>query len=151
MPFSLTDTAKHLPALVFLSLILLTLGACTVLQSAPLLAKMAVQQATLRYIEASPQAQTTQRALQTVRFAKDAKTWVDTDYVTVPALATAAKDRLAQLDLSPSDRLLARQLVDTIELELQQRLGQQGLSPDARVTVNQVLEWVIEAANVYHL
>lgn len=133
-----------------LALAVLALAGCSILQSTPLVAKIAVQHATLRLIENQPEAQVVQKARNVVQFAKDAKQWAFApDTVTVPQLAQAARQRLAQLDLTPSERLLANDLVSLIEQELKQRLGQQGLSEDARVTVNQVLTWVIEAADVY--
>lgn len=142
-------TTKTLTALLIGLAVLFTAG-CAALQSAPLVAKIAVQQATLRLIETQPEAQVVQKAHKVAQFAKAAKQWALTpDTVTVPQLAEAARERLQQLDLTPSERLLANDLVALIEQELRQRLGQQGLSEDARVTVNQVLTWVIEAADVY--
>jgi len=64
-------------------------------------------------------------------------------------LAGAISARLAEINLSPSDRVLAAALVDAVVTEIDLRVGEGLLSPDERVTVSQVLDWVIDATEFY--
>lgn len=80
--------------------------------------------------------------------AESAKAIVSGEAVTLPALQEAISTELAGLDLSPADRMLADVLVSAIAEELQLRIGEGILSPEQKVQVSEVLQWVVDAATL---
>lgn len=84
-----------------------------------------------------------------VAVAKDAKTWIDFDGVTINELADKARQRLAQSDRELSEKAGLTLLLNRAEALLKKRISEGVLDPNAKVTVNAVLDWVIDAASVY--
>lgn len=70
------------------------------------------------------------------------------EQATLQILDAALVEQLAKLNLSESDRFLARNLADLIEQELQQRIGKGSFDPKIRVQVLTVLDWISEAADL---
>lgn len=66
--------------------------------------KLAVQVATMKVIEAGSDAH--DRAVTTRSIVAEAKTWLDSDAVTVDLLHEKVTARIAKLNLAPSDKLL---------------------------------------------
>lgn len=126
----------------------LLLSGCASLQSAPGQSRLVVQLATMKVIEADRD-HTQARALAVKRLAGEAQRFFDTDHVTVGLLADSVAARLAGLDLSPSDRVLAIALVGTVVGELDARVGDGLLSADQKFTASQVLGWVEQTASLY--
>lgn len=110
--------------------------------------KIVVQLGTMKAIEADKD-HAGERALKVREIAKEAKTFLDGNDVSVSMLAGAVSARLAGIDLAPSDRVLAAALVDAVVSEIDVRVGEGLLSPDERMTVSQVLDWVIDATEFY--
>lgn len=77
------------------------------------------------------------------------KSVAESDATTVGALQTLASARIAQLNLRPSDVLLATALVNVLVAELQDKVSAGVLSDADRVLLGKVLGTVIATANVY--
>jgi hypothetical protein len=123
---------------------------CETLEKSPGTASLVVQYATAKVIEAGKTTEErAERAARIKAIAADAKTWFDGDDVTVGVLQAAAQARIAKLDLSPADRMLANGLVQVVVEELQKKVGEGVLSPEQKLTVSQVLGWIAGAADLY--
>lgn len=117
----------------------LQLAGCGTLERHENTARLAVTYATLKGVE---------KGLDPVRtraVAESAKAIVSGEAVTLVGLQEAISTELAGLELSPADRMLANALISAIAQELQLRIGTGVLSPDQRVQVGEVLQWVIDA------
>jgi hypothetical protein len=125
----------------------LSMTGCATLQNNSGSARLVVSYATLKVIEAgkSSEAQA-ERALNIRRIASDAKSFLDLESVSLEFLQSSVRARLADLDLSPADRMLADGLVNLIVQELQLKVDSGVLSDDQRYRVSTVLGWVIDAA-----
>jgi hypothetical protein len=124
----------------------LSMTGCATLQNNSGSARLVVSYATLKVIEAgkSSEAQA-ERALNIRRIASDAKSFLDLESVSLEFLQSSVRARLADLDLSPADRMLADGLVNLIVQELQLKVDSGVLSDDQRYRVSTVLGWVIDA------
>jgi hypothetical protein len=123
---------------------------CETLEKSPNTASLVVQYATAKVIEAGKTAdERSARAVRIKSIATEAKTWFDGDDVTVGLLQAAAQARLAKLNLGPADLLLANGLVGVVVEELQKKVGEGVLSPEQKMTVSQVLAWIVGAADLY--
>lgn len=111
--------------------------------------KLVVQIATMKVIEAQGSAHYQERAANVIKIGTDAKTWLDTNGVTLGFLRAAVEARIAKLNLAPSDQLLAGVLVDAAIAELQKKVGDGVIDPQKLYYVNQVLDWAIQAARFY--
>jgi len=111
--------------------------------------KLVVQIATMKVIEARGSAHYQERAANVIKIGTDAKTWLDTNGVTLGFLRAAVEARIAKLNLAPSDQLLAGVLVDAAIAELQKKVGDGVIDPQKLYYVNQVLDWAIQAARFY--
>lgn len=117
----------------------LQLAGCSTIERHENTARLAVTYATLKGVE---------KGLDPVRtraVAESAKAIVSGEAVTLTGLQEAIAAELAGLELSPADRMLANVLVSAIAQELQLRIGTGVLSPEQKVEVGQVLQWVIDA------
>lgn len=117
----------------------LYLAGCSTIERHENTARLAVTYATLKGVE---------KGLDPVRtraVAESAKAIVSGEAVTLAGLKEAISAELAGLDLSPADRFLADALVSAIAQELQLRIGTGVLSPEQKVQVSEVLQWVIDA------
>lgn len=117
----------------------LQLMGCGTLERHENTARLAVTYATLKGIE---------KGLDPVRtqaVAESAKAIVAGEAVTLVGLQEAISTELAGLELSLADRVLADALVSAIAQELQLRIGTGVLSPEQKVEVGEVLQWVIDA------
>lgn len=77
------------------------------------------------------------------------KAVAESDATTVGALQTLANARIAQLNLQPSDVLLATALVNVLVSELQDKVSAGLLSDADKVLLGKILATVISTANVY--
>lgn len=77
------------------------------------------------------------------------KAVAESDATTIGALQTLASARIAQLNLQPSDVLLATALVNVLVAELQDKVSTGMLSDADRILLGKVLGTVISTANVY--
>lgn len=133
---------------LLLTISLLFNSGCTALTQSSATAKLAVEYATLKVIENSaPEARAARRA-KINQIAKDAKTFVSGQSVTLALLDAAIRKNVDFSKLSPADALLANALIDAVIQELQTRVGTGLLDPAQVLAVNAVLDWVIEATAV---
>lgn len=113
-------------------------------------AKLVVQVATMKYIEREDlPAERAARAAKITRGADEVSVMLDMEGVTVADLRAKALERIAAADLEVSDKLVLTALVDMINDELDEEIGDGVISPDQRVTVNVVFSWVKQAASFY--
>lgn len=129
-------------------LIPLALVACASFQQNLGSEKIVVQYATMKFIEAD-KANLPERAAKIREVASEAKTFFDSSTATVPLLEQAVRDRIAPLQLSPADRVLATALIDTVVTELQTRVGKGLVPPDQVYQVSTVLGWIMDATEFY--
>lgn len=117
----------------------LQLAGCGTLERHENTARLAITYATLKGVE---------KGLDPVRtraVAESAKAIASGEAVTLAGLQEAISTELAGLHLTVADRFLADALVSAIAQELQLRIGTGVLSPEQKVEVSQVLQWVIDA------
>lgn len=112
-----------------------------------LVEKLAVQVAVMKYIEGeADRAGAAERVISAV---EDAVIFMDSDGVSIALLKERAMKRLLERGLSPSDYLIASAIIEAVDIELKDRVGDGILDAEKRVTVNLVLGWVAQAASVY--
>jgi len=128
---------------IALFLMVLTLTGC---ESMPQ-QKLIVQVSAMKYIEDGEDR--AGRAAAVIEEVQRAKVLIDFDGVTLDQIKGAVLDRLKERSLNPSDMLLAMAIVDMASAELDVKLGAGILSPEQKVTVNEVLGWVEQAASFY--
>lgn len=109
--------------------------------------KIAIQQATMRYIEDG--AGRAERADRIVKAVQDARIMLDMEGVRLADLQAAMMARITKADLEPSDRALLLALADVAVSAVNVEIGDGVLSPEKRVRVNAVLAWVEQAASFY--
>lgn len=121
---------------------------CTIFQNVDQ-AKLVTQVAVLKVIEAQGPAHYQERAANVARIATEAKTWLDTNGVTLAFLRAAVEARVAKMNLALSDQVLVGVLLDATIAELQKKVGDGAIDPQKLYYVNQVLDWTIQAAHMY--
>ncbi len=84
-----------------------------------------------------------------VDIATQVKAIADSDSTTIGALQQLANARIAQLNLEPSDTLLATALVDMLVAGLQDKVGNGLLNDADKLILGKILSTVIAAASVY--
>lgn len=94
-----------------------------------------------------------QRAERILDVASDARTWLTTGGVNLGDLRAALDQRLDELQLQPSDRILANMLIDQVMIGLNDRIVngvKMPVPPEEFVyQVNTVLDWIESAAKFY--
>jgi hypothetical protein len=88
-------------------------------------------------------------ARHVVDVATQVKAIAESDSTTVGALQAVADARIAQLNLEPSDQLLATALVHMLVAELQGKIGDGLLNDTDKLILGRILGTVIVTANVY--
>jgi hypothetical protein len=115
--------------------------------------KLIVQIATMKVIEVGDTAeQRHERAERIISVASDARTWLNSG-VNLGDLRFKLDERLGELDMQPSDRILASMLIDQVLIGLNERVVndvKMPVPPEEFVyQVNSVLAWVEGAARLY--
>ena len=145
------------PAMIVAGLILLVAGvlSVTACKTAPtegqqLAAHVAVSYATAKFVEkAGDGTAQAARAARVVQVLDAVQGLADGDSsVTVDVLRVFVIQRLP-VDLSPADRTLAGVLIDAAAAELKKRIGDGLVSPDAKLQVKEVLQWIREGAETF--
>lgn len=127
--------------LSFCAVTALLLVGCATLQENQASAKLVVQVATIKYVDGDDGKRA--RLLEAV---DDARTIASTAS-SLDAVDSVIRQRVTESpDLDAADKLLAFGLLDVIKAELQKRFDDDLLDPEQLVAVNQVLDWVAEAA-----
>lgn len=89
------------------------------------------------------------KAQRVKAIAEDAKSFFAGEGLTVEELAQAARGRIAELHLETSDLIAANALVNAAVEYLNKQITDGVISPEKRTTVNQLLDWIIQAAELY--
>lgn len=133
---------------IFAIVLIGKISGCASIQKNVDQSKLIVQAGTMKVIEADID-NAAERAAKVKAVASEGQRFLDGTDVSVPLLAAAINARLAELNLQPSDRLLAAALVDAVVAELNTRVGDGLLSAEQKYTVSQVLGWIEQAASFY--
>jgi hypothetical protein len=123
-------------------LVLVFLVGCSILDNHQASAKLAIQYATLKYVDGD-QAKG-DRVLAVVANARE----LSATATTLDALHEAVRQSISWDKLDDADKLLASNLLDMIRDELQARFDSDLLEPEQVVAVHRVLDWVEEAAQL---
>lgn len=127
---------------------LLSIGGCATLQQHSAAVSLIVSQATMRYIEHAPVTQRAATAARVLDIAHQIEAVSSGTPVTIAQLASLAVAAIPS-NLAPSDRALALSIVQIAAQELQLKVGENVLSADQLVTVNEVVDAVAAAASIY--
>lgn len=106
-----------------------------------------VEAATVLLLEQS--SQPAKRAAEVVESIDRLQTLLTDQSTTVGDLRSALLKRVAERDLSPGEKALALQIVGRIAENVELKVGKGLLSPDAIVSINQVLGWAENMAALY--
>ena len=94
-----------------------------------------------------------ERAERIVAFTSDARTWLNTEQVGYDQLRTSLVNRLNDMNLAPSDRILATLVIDSVMASLKERVIDGIKLPvppeQFKYQVNTVLDWAEEFAQSY--
>jgi hypothetical protein len=135
--------------LFVLAAICLTLNGCQTLRDPnnTAIIQLTTQVAVGKFIESkTDRVGTAQRVIDV---ASQVKAIAESDATTVGALQVMASARIAQLNLEPSDVLLATALVNVLVSELQNKVGDGLLNDTDKVLLGKILGTVINTASVY--
>lgn len=136
-------------ALVLAFALVLTSCATTPSPQVELASQVAIQLATGKFIESS--SNPAARAERVAQIATQVKALAAGDTSTVDALNEYVENALASANvhLEPSDRILINTLVAAVVDELHRRVSNGVLSDKDKLIVSHVLDWIIEASEVY--
>lgn len=123
-------------------LVLVFLVGCSVLDQHQATAKLAIQYATMKYIDSDEDKR--ERVQKVVANARE----LAATATTLDALDQAVRQSIDWSKLDDADKLLATNLLDMIREELRAKFGDGVLNPDQVVGVNKVLDWIDEAAQL---
>lgn len=110
-------------------------------------ARIAVEGGTVALIERS--SDKAAKAAQVLEYTAKAKTLLLDTGTTVGALRAALLQRVAERNLSPGEKLLALETINTVSDYVEQRIGAGVLNADGVLAVNTVLGWVESTAKLY--
>jgi hypothetical protein len=131
---------NYMTWLVFMVFVLLV-GCATIPDSFG--AKVAVQQGTLRAIQEDPEK--ARRALEIVEKVRPS---VDEDSVTVGLLVEYTRAQINWTKLTMADAQLLHMLLDYMQEELSTRIGAGILDAEQKASIERVLDWVQESAEL---
>ena len=131
------DIARYAAVLVLVFLV-----GCSMLDKHQASAKLAIQYATIKYIDGSDD-----KRERTLKVTANARELAATG-ATLDAIDQAIRDSIDWNKLDDADKLLANALLDIVGEELKARIGEGTLDPDQVLAVEAVLGWIEEAANL---
>ena len=131
------DVAKYAMVLVLVFLV-----GCSILDKHQASAKLAVQYATMKYIDGDAD-----KRDRTLKVTANARELAATG-ATLDAIHLAIRDSIDWNKLDDADKLLAVNLLNMVRDELKARFGDGVLDPDQVLAVNAVLDWIDEAATL---
>lgn len=129
-------------------LLVAALTGCAALSEHSAAVALIVGQATGRYIESYPRERRAEVAARVTRIASDIEAVASGKPVTIAELAALAVAAIPS-NLEPSDRALAMAIIQVAAQELQNKIGENVLTPEQTVTVKEVVEAVKLAASSY--
>lgn len=109
--------------------------------------RLGVQAATMVLIERS--SDSTAKAQSIIATVDKTRTVLDLADVSAADIRVALLARVAERELSPLEKLAALEFINAVADEVERRLGAGVLTPEQRVSVNTVLDWVELAASAY--
>jgi hypothetical protein len=125
----------------------LGLSACTLNPDNERRDRLGVQATTMALIERADSPAAKAEAVR--ESVAKARTLLDMADVSVADIRVALLARVAERDLSPLEKLAALEVINAVSDGVELRLGAGQLSPEERVSVNTVLDWVEGAAALY--
>lgn len=135
-------------ALIVIAAVLSMTG-CATFKDHETTTKLAVNYATMKYIEkAGDSASQVARAVRVRNVATQLLAVAGSDSITIALLKTAAMSQLPP-GLTPADRALASALIDAAVDELLKKIGDGVLTSDAVLQVKTVIGWIVEATAYY--
>lgn len=136
----------RLAAVLSLCMTLAWLAGCSLLQDRDARLQLAVSYATLKTIDRSSSIS----AQDVIEGVARARAVVERDQdVTIGLLASQVRQTIRWDRLDAADRLLLDAVLLEAEAELARRIGEGVLSPDDRVAVLTLLDWISSAAALY--
>ena len=120
------------------------LAGCALLQSVDehqFAAKLTVQQAALRVIDEDPE-----KALRVLEISGQVRGMVAVDDATVDLLDQFIRAQVDWAKLDIADAQLLMMLLDELRTQLAERMGDGLLSPEQKVSISRVIDWVEESA-----
>ena len=139
---------KLLSTLLISLLVMIMLTHCATFTANLNTEKLLTQYAVMKVVEAD-KANILTRAAKIKEIASEAKSIFDNGTATVDVLADALNARVAKLNLSPSDQLLASALIQTVVADLQAKQATDQSRAQLVYQVSTVLGWVNDAAGFY--
>jgi hypothetical protein len=124
----------------------LFLTGCAVLETVeqnPMVAQLTVQQATLRVIDEDPD-----KAMRALEITRDVREMISVDSVTVALLDDFIRVQIDWSKLSLADAQLLMMLLEQLKVELAKRMGEGVLSPEQKVSIDRVIDWVEDSAKL---
>ena len=122
------------------------LAGCALLdrvEESPMVAKLTVQQATLRVIDEDPA-----KAMRALEITRDVREMISVDSVTVALLDDFIRVQIDWSKLSLADAQLLMMLLEELRDRLAERMGEGVLSPEQKVSIDKVIDWVEESATL---
>lgn len=122
------------------------LAGCALLQSvedSPMMAKLTVQQATLRVINDDPD-----KAVRVLEITRDVREMMTVDSVTLAVLDEFIEFQIRWEKLSTADEQLLRMLLQEMQDRLAEKFGQGLLTPEDKVSISKVIDWIEDAAQL---
>lgn len=111
--------------------------------------QLVVEYATLKVIgSGSTTALRQAKAAQILSIASTAQVDVANPAATLATVTAQVAVRIAALNLSPADQLVANALVQVVTDDLAAKIGTGVLNPEQVTSVNTVLGWVVQAASM---
>ena len=122
------------------------LAGCAALETverSPLVAQLTVQQATLRVIDEDPA-----KATRVLEISGQVREMIAVDSVTVALLDDFIRVQIDWAKLSLADAQLLMLLLDELRTRLAERMGEGVLSPQQKVSISRVIDWVDGSAQL---
>lgn len=115
--------------------------ATEVIESNPLIAKTTIQYATLRFINGS-----VEKSEGVASFVNSSREFLNLSSTSrVDDIANFMKDQIKWEDLSTANARLINTLFDQVQRQINRKVEGEDLSPEALVTIREVLNWIEEA------
>jgi len=120
--------------------------------SSNLMARLVVEQGTMRYIQAKPESEWKTTALNVIAVAEDARAFASGETVTLQDLLDYIKVSEKLQDLTPADRAIAIAVAQEIAGVYEQTVPE---TPEGepvyvdQTTIGKIMGWVIGAAQLY--
>ena len=136
---------------ILLLLVIVFISACSTLNMQDPAHKLAVQYATGKFIERTPVFGRVGAARKVIAYAESAKQLFDFERKSLVDIEAELLRRLATERLSISDRALATALIQSVADNIEQKTNIGVIDDEKKVTVNEILNAIIVAANWYNI